>query len=199
VGQDSSGTTANVQSFVDGWNKLVNVLATLTSHGDSTDSSSTPGTFASDSGVTALQTRMQAILRQQLGGTSLVSFGITAQRDGTLTLNSTRLAKQLTLDPTGLDTLMGKASLTTPSGVMGDLDKLMTQWTNSTGGQIATRRENNTKLQTTLTTKQERITDNYNSAYDRYLKQFTALQTLQTQMNGNSSLFDALFGTNSDS
>jgi flagellar hook-associated protein 2 len=34
----------------------------------------------------------------------------------------------------------------------------------------------------------------YNSAYARYLKQYTDLQALQSTMNSNLSMFDALFG-----
>lgn len=197
VGSDKDGTTANVQSLVDGWNKLVAVLKTLTSHGDAT-AGTAPAVFASDSGVTALQTRMQAILRQSIGDTSLVAYGISAQRDGTLKLDATRLQKQLTANPTGLDALLGKVGSTTSSGVLGGLDKLMSQWTSSTSGQIATRRESNTRLQTSLADRQDRLTTQYNSAYARYLKQFTALQDLQSQLSSTTTLFDSLFGSSDD-
>jgi flagellar hook-associated protein 2 len=197
VGTDSSGTQANLQSFVDGWNALVKTLQGLTDSGDAVKGQSA-GAFSSDAGVQALRTRMQAALRQEVGGVSLVNYGITAQRDGTLSLNTTRLTKALAANPTGLDGIMGSSSLTTPSGVMGSLDKLMDQWTDTSTGQISKRRDNNTKLQSSIMDRQARLDKQYESAYVRYLNQFTKLQTLQAQMGSNTSIFDALFGDKSN-
>ncbi|AVR97333.1 flagellar filament capping protein FliD [Pseudoduganella armeniaca] len=197
VGTDSSGTQANLQGFVDGWNALVKTLQGLTDSGDAVKGQSA-GAFSSDAGVQALRTRMQAALRQEVGGVSLVNYGITAQRDGTLSLNTTRLTKALAANPTGLDAIMGSSSLTTPSGVMGSLDKLMDQWTDTSTGQISKRRDNNTKLQSSILDRQARLDKQYESAYVRYLNQFTKLQTLQAQMGSNTSIFDALFGDKSN-
>ena len=177
VGTDSSGTQANVQSFVDGWNALIKTLQGLTASGDAA-SGTAAGVFNGDAGVQSLRTRMQAVLRQEVGGVSLVNYGIT--------------------DPTGLDTIMGSASIVTPSGVMGGLDKLMDQWTDSTTGLLKTRRESNTKSTSGIMERQAQLDKQYSTAYTRYLNQFTQLQTLQAQMTNNTSIFDALFGDKSN-
>jgi flagellar hook-associated protein 2 len=192
VAADSSGTAANVQSFVDGWNKLASTLKTLTAAADAT-SGATAGVFHGDAGIRALQTRMQAVLRQQVDGISLINFGITAQRDGTLTLDTTRLNNTLATKSETLDKLMGSSSLTAPSGVMGDLDKLTSQWTDTTNGQISKRRDVNSKLQSSFVDRQARLDAQYESSYIRYLNQFTTLQTLQAQMESTTSMFDAMF------
>jgi flagellar hook-associated protein 2 len=194
VATDNSGTAANLQSFVDGWNKLVTALKTLTASGDAT-SGTEAGVFHADAGVKALQARMQSVLRQQAGGLSLVNFGITGLRDGTLTLDTTRLNKTLATSPAALDQLMGSNSITTPSGVMGQLDKLTNAWTDTTDGQIGKRRDVNSQLQSSLLARQERLDKQYETAYVRYLNQFSTLQTLQAQMESNTSIFDALFST----
>ncbi|GGX81483.1 flagellar filament capping protein FliD [Massilia dura] len=192
VATDNSGTAANMQSFVDGWNKLVSTLKTLTDAGDAASGTSA-GVFHADAGIKALQTRMQTVLRQKVDGLSLVNFGISGQRDGTLTLDTARLNKAVALNPETLDKLMGSNSMTTPSGLMGDLDKLTDQWTDTTEGQIGKRRDVNSKLQSTLLDRQSRLDQQYETAYIRYLNQFTTLQTLQAQMESNTSIFDALF------
>lgn len=195
VARDPGGTAANVQAFVEGWNKLIAMLQALTKNGTATTA---PAVFASDSGVEALITTMQATLRKAIGNQSLVTYGISAQRDGTLALDTVRLDKALAANPTTLDTIFGSATSGASSGVLGGLNELMDGWL-KVNGQLNTRRDSNTKLQANLDRAQTRIEDQYNSAYDRYLKQFTQLQTLQAQMNSNTSLFDSLFGDKKDS
>jgi len=195
VGNDTSGTATNVQAFLDAFNKLKSALDGLVSPGDPTNNVAA-GAFASDSGIIALRNRLGDLLRPN-GNLSLASYGIVANRDGTLSLNSTRLQKQLAVNPTGLNTLFGSASASAPTGVAGTLNTYLNLWSNSTNGQIKQRTDTNTTLQKNLTNRQTNLDAKYNSAYQRYLQQYTALQTLQSTMQNNSSMFSALFNSNS--
>jgi flagellar hook-associated protein 2 len=49
-----------------------------------------------------------------------------------------------------------------------------------------------------LTDRQTALDRQYDSAYARYLAQFTQLQSVQSSMSYNTSLFDALFSSNKD-
>ena len=191
VARNSSGTQANVQSFVDAYNKLKSAIDALVTPGDP-NSGKSAGAFASDAGVRTLQSRLVSMLRTS-ASPSLANYGITAARDGTLALDSTKLSKQLALNPTGLDQLIGSASVASPKGIAGSLNTYLNQWSNSTSGQIKQRTDATTRLQADLTKRQSTLDAQYNTAYDRYLKQFTELQTLQSTMNSNVSMFDALF------
>jgi len=193
VGGDSSKTSANVQSFVDAYNKLKSAIDSLVDPGDPANNVAA-GAFAHDAGVSALQSRLVSLMRPG-GGGSLASFGITANRDGSLSLDSTRLNKQLAIDPTGLDKLIGSASASAPAGIAGSLNTYLNQWSNSANGQIKQRTDANNTLQSTLTKRQSDLDEQYNSAYARYLKQYTDLQALQSTMNSNLSMFDALFSS----
>ncbi|HEU4844550.1 MAG TPA: flagellar filament capping protein FliD [Burkholderiaceae bacterium] len=198
VANDASATKANVQKFIDAYNALNTVLNTLTLAADASKKSNS-GPFAADAGVTALRNRMLAAVRTVgANGQSLVAYGITAQRDGSLVLDSTKLtlSKAIAANPTGLDTLFG--SVTAGTGALGALDKLLGKWTDITHGQISTRKTSVTKLQSALTDRQAVLQNQYDSAYKRYLTQFTALQQLQAQMNNNSNLFSALFSSGSN-
>jgi flagellar hook-associated protein 2 len=199
VGPDSSGTAANVQTFIDAYNKLLKVFDTVTAHGDaSADTPVADAPFANDAGVAALRSRMQSALRAVTGGQSLISFGITAQRDGTLSLDTGRLNKNLAAHPGALDDLFGKSVAGVGTGVLVQLDTLARQWTNASTGQIANRTAVASKQHTDIVKRQDVLQAQYDNAYARYLKQFTDLQSLQSQMTGTSNLFTALFSSSSD-
>lgn len=191
VAADASKTTSNVQAFVDSYNKLKAAIDGLVSPGD-TASGGSAGAFAGDSGVRALRDRLVSLVRGT-GGTSLAVFGIIATREGTLAVDNTKLTKALAANPTGLDTLIGSSGAAS-TGIAGKLDTYLKTWTNSTG-QINSRKEAVTKLQATLTDRQTALDRQYDSAYKRYLDQFTQLQTVQSSMSYNTSLFDALFSS----
>jgi flagellar hook-associated protein 2 len=197
VGPDDSATTANVQAFVDAFNKLKSTVDAMTDAGDPSKGVG-GGVFAHDSGIRALRDRLVSLMRPS-GATSLASYGILAARDGSLSLDSARLTRQLAANPKGLDTLIGSTSASAPSGIASAVDSFLKSWSNSIGGQIQQRQTENDRLQQDLTSRQADLDNTYNAAYSRYLLQFTQLQTLQSQMSSNTSMFDALFGNNSKS
>lgn len=196
VGTDAGATTANVQAFVDAYNKLKSAIDAMVDSGDPSKKQA-GGVFAGDGGVRVLRDRLVTLMRPA-GGTSLAAYGIIAARDGTLSLDAARLTRQLAVDPTGLDTLIGSTSTSAPSGIAAGLDKFLKGWSDITGGQVKQRQDANGSLHRKLTDRQAQIDDQYNAAYKRYLAQFTQLQALQSQMSSNSSMFDALFGNKSN-
>jgi flagellar hook-associated protein 2 len=197
VGNDSAGTLANVQAFVTAYNKLHDTLDTLTNQGD-VSKQVAAAIFANDSGVTSMVSHIAATLRESVNGATLAGYGITAARDGTLSVNSTRLASALAANPTGLDAVFGSSTAGSKSGVLGDLDTYIGKWTNSATGQLAARLTAVTKRQASLTKQQAVLDAQYDSAYKRYLDQFTRLQQLQDAMSRTTSMFDAMFSTSKD-
>jgi flagellar hook-associated protein 2 len=195
VAADSGATTANVQAFVDAYNKLKSAIDGLVDPGDPAKGKA-GGAFAHDGGVRALRDRLVALVRPNAGSggsPSLAAFGIIAARDGTLELRSARLTSQLALDPTGLDKLIGSSGASA-SGIAGAMDSYLKEWNNSSNGKIKSRKEDNSKDQGDMTVRQTRIDQQYDAAYKRYLLQFTKLQIMQSQMSSNVSMFDAMFG-----
>ena len=195
VATDSTGTAANVQAFVDAYNKLKTLIDGLASPGNP-EKNVAAGIFAHDSGLNALRSSMGNALRLSIGGDSLVSYGITAQRDGSMSLNTAKLTAKLATNPTGLDQLFGNNSLSAPAGVLGSLDKVLGQWSNITKGQIMQRQAATDKLQKSLLKSGERLTAQYDTAYKRFLDQFSRLQVMQEQMSKTSDMFDAMFSNN---
>lgn len=193
VASDPAGTVANVQAFVDAYNELTKSVTALTRPGNAAEGVEA-GALAGDSGIRAVRDRLVSMLRATSGGLTLANYGIAAQRDGTLAINSARLHKTMAANPSGLDTLIGSSASSTPSGIASTVDTYLKEWTNSTSGQLKTRKEAVSRLQTTLVTSQSLLDKQYDSAYARYLDQFTRLQSMQSKMSYNTSLFDSLFG-----
>jgi flagellar hook-associated protein 2 len=194
VATDNGGTAANVQNFVSAYNTLSKALDSLTTAGDPTNNVAA-GIFSNDSGVRALRDKIASIVREQVGGVSLTSYGVTGNSDGTLSLDSTKLQAKVAANPDGLGAIFGSSMLGAKSGVLGDLDTALNAWTNSATGQISSRQNAVVKLQAQLAQRQTDIDNQYNSAYQRYLAQFTKLQALQAQMSQTTNMFDALFSS----
>lgn len=192
IAEDASGTAANVKGFVDAWNELKKTLDDLTRVGDpASGTASAP--FASDASVRALRNRLNDLLRQSFDGQQLAQYGIRADRSGTLSLDASVLQEKLAATPGGLDRLFGSTGLATGSGLLGALDGYLDRWTDTVDGQIRRRRESIETMQAALTRRQERLDRQYESAYQRYLMQFTQLQALQARMSETSSVFDSVW------
>lgn len=209
VAADTSGTATNVQTFITAYNTLLGALKTLTAAGDHTPvepsadgdpvtPTSQDAAFYNDAGVTNLRDRIAGALRAATGGLSLISFGISAAKDGSLTLDTARLNKTIAANPGKIDTLFGRAGIGVDAGVLGTMNKLIGAWTSGANGYISERREQNSRTQSDLADRQLVIKNQFDNAYKRYLAQFTLLQSLQSSMTSTSNMFTAMFSSGSD-
>lgn len=191
VASDSSGTAANVQTFVDAYNALNKTLDSLTASG-SANGKTSAGAFVSDAGIRALRGKLSSILRQSFGGLSVMDLGVASDRSGVLSLNSAKLSKALAAHPDGVSQVFGSTSTGNSSGLLGALNEYAGVWLNSASGLIKNRQDSLQRAQSALTEKQSRLDTTFKLYYERYLQQFTALQTLQDQMSQTSNLFSSL-------
>lgn len=191
VASDASGTAANVQTFVDAYNALNKTLDSLTAAG-SADGKTSAGAFASDAGIRALRGKLSSILRQSFGGLSVIDLGVASDRSGVLSLDSSKLSKALAAHPDGLSQVFGSSATTGGSGLLGALNDYAGVWLNSANGLLKNRQDSVQRTQTELTDKQTRLDATFKLYYERYLQQFTALQTLQDQMSQTSDMFSSL-------
>lgn len=192
ITRDDSATAGRVKEFIDAYNTLEKTLDELTRPG-SADGSTAAGAFASDSSVRALRSHLNSLLRQDIGGLTLQRYGITADRYGQLSVDSSRLNAALANDPSGLDRVLGKTGLTNSSGVLGHMNQYLNGWLNSASGQIKRRQDNVQKVQKSLAERQTRLDTQYSAYYERYLAQFTRLQSLQSQMSQTTGLLSNAF------
>ncbi len=115
VAQDTSETTKALETFVKSYNDMMNTVKSLTAYDTQTK---TAGTLAGDYNVRSTINRIRDIFTSSITGASgsfksLADVGISLQRDGTLNLDSTKLANALGSDTEGVASLFAHAGGTT--------------------------------------------------------------------------------------
>lgn len=190
VARNDGDTAANLQSFVDSYNTLLKSLGTLTSSGDG---KAAAGIFATDSGVRTLQNQLNSMVRQSIGGVRLAEMGVSASRDGTLTLDRSKLTKLLQDKPTALDSFFSDSN---GDGLIKSVRGYLDQWLSSTKGVITQRRDSITRTQNDLDKRQIRLDAEYQQVYQRYLGQYSRLQAVQSQMSSTLDSLNNYFAQN---
>ncbi len=189
VATDNNAITEKVQKFVDAYNTLHSKLEELTA---SNADSSARGVFSSDAGVRLLKSNLNSALRKTFGGATLMQLGVEADRYGKLSLDSDKLKDVLAKDPTVVDDVFGYSTTASSAGLLGAIGTELNAWTGSTSGQITRRQSIVEKQQANLQTRQTRLDAQYDAMYQRYLQQFTQLQSLTSQLQNSSGLFSQL-------
>jgi flagellar hook-associated protein 2 len=192
VAQDIGGTKDNVNNFVTAYNTLRSTLDTLLKSGSEGGAG---GALASDSSLKSLRERLSNLMRQDVGGLNLRDLGFSLDRAGKLSLDSDKLGKTIASNAGALDSFLGKATLTSRSGVLGSLASATEMWTNSTDGLLKKRQDAITLQQRSLSDRQTRLDSRFDQMYLRYVKQFSALQVMQEQMSKTSGMLENLFSS----
>jgi flagellar hook-associated protein 2 len=182
VSTDSTGTKEQLQTFIDSYNTLQDTLSKLTESGNGDDE--TRGAFAGDSTMSSLDRELNDVMRQVFGDKRMSDFGITADREGKLQIDSKKLDAAIKADPQKLNDLFnGK------EGMLTAVDKTLDRYLNSTSGLLKGRQEVLDRQQKDIDTKTEAMNARFDSSQARYLKQFTQLQKAMAQMNNTMGMF----------
>ncbi|WP_278360092.1 flagellar filament capping protein FliD, partial [Zymomonas mobilis] len=118
----STRQTSNVRqavlNFVDAYNELYSDISTNTAIGTS---SSSAGALANDAGVRTLKSSLNSMINQKLSSTgsysTLGEIGVSINRDGTLTADTTQLDTALANDPDSVEALFNPTQSTSNSAV----------------------------------------------------------------------------------
>ncbi|MBS4096863.1 MAG: flagellar filament capping protein FliD [Sulfuricella sp.] len=115
IAQDTSGVSSAVDAFVKGYNDLKSTINDLTSYDAKTQAA---GTLLGDSTVRTVQTQMRTLLgRPLVGGTysSLSDIGISLLKDGTMTVDSSKLQSALSAHSSDVAALFAATGKTSDS------------------------------------------------------------------------------------
>jgi flagellar hook-associated protein 2 len=183
VTSDTGAVQKNVQNFVDAFNKLQQTFVSLRSV-DATKK--TVGPLFGDALLRSVEDQMRSALSNTVSGitgnyNSLASIGITRQLDGTLALDSTKFTAALN---SGDSTVANVFAST--NGIAGRLDTYVSQQLAS-GSSFDFR---NTSIQAGLKNVQaqkDALNLRMADVQKRYLKQFSALDTMLSSMQQTSS------------
>jgi len=181
VAQDKAGTKGKAQTFIDSFNTLMSSFDTLTASGGE---SAKRGTLAGDSSIRAIESRLNGLLRTDFGGTSLIDFGISADRNGKLTIDNARFEAAVAKNPEGFEALFtGKDNL------LDSIDKTVASYTSSTNGMLKNRMDTLDMSLRRIDEQFENLQQQYDTHYSRYLKQFTSMMQTMQSMEQTFGLF----------
>ena len=112
----TAAISQGVQDFVSAYHELISVVAEATKAG----TEGAGGALRGDLGVTALARQLAKLPTTMLSSTgsgvhTLAEIGVRTNRDGTLSLDATRLASALAADPDGVEALFNPTQYTSSS------------------------------------------------------------------------------------
>ncbi len=170
VEQDKKGVTDSLKKLVDGYNELFSELTKMTS-----SDPKAPGVFSSDSSVRGLKSMLSESVRALPDGLSLSSLGIKTDRAGTLSFSESDFSRALEKDPE----LLGKA-LMGDDGILKRMGEVLDPYTKRDGA-LRGRKSGLEAQETRISERMDALDRRMDSAYKRYLNQFTTMnQMLQT-------------------
>lgn len=181
IDTDSTETKNQIQAFLDAYNTLRDTLSGMTKSGGSKEER---GAFAGDATMSSLGTDIGNLLRGTFGDQNMSKFGIAADKDGKLTLDSDVLEKQLKNDPQAVTQFFNGND-----GMLKAMDKSLDKYLSTSTGMLKGRQEVLDRQKSDIDTKTEKMNSRYDASYSRYYKQFTQLQRVMAQMNNTMSMF----------
>lgn len=175
----TSGLSTSLNSFIKAFNDAAKSMKEQGAYNATTKAT---GALLGDATLRTSQSQVSNLLRTAIGGSStyqtLSNIGVSLGRDGTLTLDSTKLSKAVTSDFSGVSALVSHVGTTFSKG----MESLL-----GTSGSIPAATESTNRLIKSLTSRQETLSLRLTQIEARYRKQFTALDTLVSSMNKTSS------------
>ena len=189
--QPTAGLSDLLKEFVSAYNTLSKALATATSKG--TDSSNA-GVLNGVSAVRDMQRQLSALTSTPLASTgtfrTLADIGITTNRDGTLSLDSARLAAAMEADPEGVTNMVNpKTSTVANPGLSKLMDDVRDNIEQDNGSLklLQKRYEDLAKGFTDQLTKLDTQMTNYEA---QLTKIYAALDTRLTALKATQSYLD---------
>lgn len=193
VATDASSVTNDVQRVVTSFNALIAFVAAqsqVTQDTTSTDRDVTGGPLAFDSTVRSIVDGLRSAVSSAVSGLTgsyslLADVGLTSTKDGTLSLDKSKLADALASDEDGVSQLFGGVGTT--AGVFDRIHDYITQVTGG-GGLLDVR---NKSITDSIASLDDQIAEGQRSvaAFEANLRsQFTSLEVLVNNLRSQGSL-----------
>lgn len=194
VATDNARMRQSVDKFVNAWNDLNRSLNDQTRFDPNTKSA---GTLQGNNSVIGLQRQLRATMQSVMSGTGLTRVseaGLEVQRDGSLTVNSSKLSALLAT-PDKLKALFGNSSDTDASaiGIGRRFDTLLTGMLGDSGTVTSATTALKSR-QTSIQQQQNRLEQRMTQIEARLMSQYTTLDKTMSSMNTTAAALAAKFG-----
>jgi flagellar hook-associated protein 2 len=183
VAQDDAAVQTKVTEFVNAFNALAKQIATLRSYDASTGKG---GPLLGDAMLRGIETQLRRIISSPVpentsAYNTLSSVGVTVGADGNLALNATKFAAAMNANTAAVGQLFGATR-----GVANQLNEFLDAQLSPTGV-MSSRTKNVDTRRKDLNAQKAALEVRMASFQARYQKQFTALDSLLSQMQSTST------------
>lgn len=197
VGADNGASIARAQGFVDAYNAVIRNVRLATSYDPATK---TAGTLQGDQTMSSLASQLRGIAGSAVAGLggehdSLAQIGITAARDGLLTLDRAKFTAALTADPTAVSAVFGADDGVAGAAATDGIARRIQAFADSFSSQVLSSRL--TGFTTSLSRLDEKITslESVMTLREQRLKlQFAAMETAVAQFQAQGTNLSAQLG-----
>ncbi|MFT6928285.1 MAG: flagellar hook-associated protein 2 [Psychromonas sp.] len=182
IDADQEGTADVMKGLVDKYNKVISTIDKYSANGN--DDGETRGALASDPTTRAITNSLRGVFQQTFDGVTMSELGFEFSRDGSLSFDGDTFEEFQSTSTTDIEELFRGEDMFL-SQLQGKLDV----YHDSSSGTIKNQIESIDLQKERANDKLESLDRKYENYYARYLKQYTSLTTLQTQMDNISSMF----------
>lgn len=185
---DNATLKTNLNAFVTAYNSIQSTLKSSSAYNADTG---TAATFTGDAMVRGLQQQLRSQLSSNVN--ELKEMGLTIAADGTLSLDTAKLDTAMANDPDAATRLFGA------EGTIGkSMTDLLKSNLDSTSGTIVQRSNSLSKQIKALEKQLDDLDARMEKVSERYTRQFTAMETMISQMqSASNSLSQQLASTSS--
>lgn len=189
VGADSSPITTALQTLVTNYNKYQTTNAGLTSYDPTANQA---GPLLGDSTANGVNNALRSLMGQNYttGSTTvqnLADIGIQVDKNGVMTLDTTKLNQALATDPNAVKTMLTDAT----NGLSAKVDNVLNPYLQYNGILDSRTQSINTQLQS-ITKQQSDLQARLTQYQTSLMAQFTAMDAYVAQMNSSMSFLAKL-------
>ena len=199
---DTDKELSAVKDFVSQYNSVMSFLSEKMDVGDPSKSDNKTGALAGDSTLISLQSKLQSTVLggKSVYGVSASTLGLSVDRNGTLSLDETKIKAQLAKDPNSVkdfffkDTSNKYSTEKTGTGYTADFKAVIDRYTSTKSGSegVISLRKSSYQSEIKDYNKQiERITEQIATKRARYVTMFTNLDTAIGNLQSQFSYFQS--------
>ena len=178
IAADNSGAKTSMQAFVSVYNATLNALKSASSYNADTKTASA---LTGDSMVRGLQNQLRSIMGNN-NVSDLKALGVSVGKDGTLSFDASSFEKGMAEQPALAARVLGK-----DGSIASSLDSLLKSNLDTGTGVLVRRTDSLNKQISKLEKDLDDLDVRMEKNYERYTKQFTAMDTLVAQMQNTSN------------
>ena len=185
VAADNSSLKSAISSFVTAYNSVVSTLKSTSNYNSTT---STASALTGDSLVRILQQQLRGQVSENV--LALKDLGVTVDKSGVMSFDSTAFDTAIAASPSAAASLFGKEG-SFGAGMTGVLDDHL----DSIDGTLVTRTNSLNKQITKLEEQLDALDLRMEKLEALYTAQFTAMETLVSQLQSNASSLNDLLSS----